>query len=283
MGSNGGIAEAHPGRQPLPHRHARVRRRPGRGDGARARGGRRGHAAHRRNRRGAGAPPRPAGGGRAGPAGLRPASTRTRRGWRPPPSTTSSAPWRAGKRIVAIGEIGLDFHYDHSPRDAQREAFRAQVRLAREVNLPVIIHTREADDETAALLEEEGRHRGRHPLLHRRPRAGPPCPRPRLLHLLLRDHRVPTGRGHPGSRAHDPPRPAAGRDRQPVPGPAAAPRQAQRARVRGRGRADDRPPARRAAGGGRSGRAGELPPCLCGALIGVDDTPCNPSAPGARS
>jgi TatD DNase family protein len=62
----------------------------------------------------------------------------------------------ADKRIVAIGEIGLDFHYDHSPRDAQRDAFRAQVRLAREVKLPVIVHTREADDETATLLEEEG-------------------------------------------------------------------------------------------------------------------------------
>ena len=62
----------------------------------------------------------------------------------------------ADRRIVAIGEIGLDFHYDHSPRDVQREAFRAQVRLAREAGLPVIIHTREADGETAALLEEEG-------------------------------------------------------------------------------------------------------------------------------
>ena len=59
-------------------------------------------------------------------------------------------------RIVAIGEIGLDFHYDHSPRPVQREAFRRQVRLAREVGLPVIIHTREADDETADLLEDEG-------------------------------------------------------------------------------------------------------------------------------
>ena len=61
----------------------------------------------------------------------------------------------AGQRIVAIGEIGLDFHYDHSPRDVQSDAFRAQVRLAREAKLPVIIHTREADDETATLLEEE--------------------------------------------------------------------------------------------------------------------------------
>jgi TatD DNase family protein len=60
------------------------------------------------------------------------------------------------RRIVAIGEIGLDFHYDHSPRPVQREVFRLQVRLARDVGLPVIVHTREADEETAALLEEEG-------------------------------------------------------------------------------------------------------------------------------
>jgi TatD DNase family protein len=59
-------------------------------------------------------------------------------------------------RIVAIGEIGLDFHYDHSPRDVQREVFRRQVRLARDVGLPIIIHTREADEETGALLEDEG-------------------------------------------------------------------------------------------------------------------------------
>ena len=64
------------------------------------------------------------------------------------------------KRIVAIGEIGLDFHYDHSPRDVQRDVFRAQVRLARELDLPVIVHTREADDETAALLEDEGATKG---------------------------------------------------------------------------------------------------------------------------
>jgi TatD DNase family protein len=59
-------------------------------------------------------------------------------------------------RLVAIGEIGLDFHYDHSPRPAQREALRRQVRLAREVGLPVVVHTREADEETASVLEEEG-------------------------------------------------------------------------------------------------------------------------------
>jgi len=59
-------------------------------------------------------------------------------------------------RIVAIGEIGLDFHYDHSPRDAQREAFRLQIRLARDVGLPIVVHTREADGETADILEQEG-------------------------------------------------------------------------------------------------------------------------------
>jgi TatD DNase family protein len=59
-------------------------------------------------------------------------------------------------RIVAIGEIGLDFHYDHSPRETQREVFRRQIRLARDVGLPIVVHTREADDETALILEAEG-------------------------------------------------------------------------------------------------------------------------------
>ncbi len=59
------------------------------------------------------------------------------------------------QRIVAIGEVGLDFHYDHSPRPVQREAFRRQLRLAREVGLPVIVHTREADAETIEILEQE--------------------------------------------------------------------------------------------------------------------------------
>src|SRR5688572_25594349 len=52
----------------------------------------------------------------------------------------------ADRRIVAVGEIGLDFHYDHSPRGVQRAVLREQIRLARETRLPVIIHSREADD-----------------------------------------------------------------------------------------------------------------------------------------
>jgi TatD DNase family protein len=56
----------------------------------------------------------------------------------------------------AIGEIGLDYHYDYSPRDVQHAVFRGQVRLARELDLPVVIHTREADEDTLMILREEG-------------------------------------------------------------------------------------------------------------------------------
>jgi len=56
----------------------------------------------------------------------------------------------------AVGEIGLDYHYDFSPRDVQQAVFRAQVRLARELGLPAVIHTREAEADTLAILREEG-------------------------------------------------------------------------------------------------------------------------------
>ena len=59
-------------------------------------------------------------------------------------------------RARAVGEIGLDYHYDFSPRDVQMDVFRAQVRLARELLQPVVIHTREADEDTVAILREEG-------------------------------------------------------------------------------------------------------------------------------
>jgi TatD DNase family protein len=58
-------------------------------------------------------------------------------------------------RVVAYGEIGLDYHYDHSPRDVQRHRFREQVQLARELKLPIVIHTREAQEDTIAILKEE--------------------------------------------------------------------------------------------------------------------------------
>ncbi|HEY7791974.1 MAG TPA: TatD family hydrolase [Vicinamibacterales bacterium] len=58
--------------------------------------------------------------------------------------------------ICAIGEIGLDYHYDFSPRAVQQEVFRSQVALAVGQNLPVIVHTREADEDTIAILREAG-------------------------------------------------------------------------------------------------------------------------------
>src|SRR5205814_7845786 len=58
--------------------------------------------------------------------------------------------------VVAVGECGLDYHYDHSPRPQQRDAFAAQIALAREHGLALVVHTREAWDDTFAVLEAEG-------------------------------------------------------------------------------------------------------------------------------
>ncbi len=63
--------------------------------------------------------------------------------------------WATNPRVVAIGEIGLDFYRDLSPRPAQYAAFRDQLTLAREAGLPVVIHCRDAYDETITLLEKE--------------------------------------------------------------------------------------------------------------------------------
>ena len=60
-------------------------------------------------------------------------------------------------RTQAIGEIGLDYHYDFAPRRTQIEVFRRQIALARELGRPVVIHTREADDDTVEALRAEGR------------------------------------------------------------------------------------------------------------------------------
>ncbi len=61
----------------------------------------------------------------------------------------------SSKKVIAWGEIGLDYYYDHSPREVQREVFIRQIRTARELGLPVIIHSRDADDETVEILTEE--------------------------------------------------------------------------------------------------------------------------------
>lgn len=61
----------------------------------------------------------------------------------------------ADPRVVAVGEAGLDYHYDFAPRDAQARDFRAHIAAARETGLPLVVHTREADADTMDILEEE--------------------------------------------------------------------------------------------------------------------------------
>lgn len=61
-------------------------------------------------------------------------------------------------KVVAIGEMGLDYHYDHSPREQQQQAFRDFLELARAEKKPVVIHTREADDDTVQILKEARAH-----------------------------------------------------------------------------------------------------------------------------
>jgi len=58
------------------------------------------------------------------------------------------------RKVRAVGEIGLDYHYDNSPRKVQQEAFRKQLKLARELGLPVVIHSREADEDTLKIIRE---------------------------------------------------------------------------------------------------------------------------------
>jgi TatD DNase family protein len=58
-------------------------------------------------------------------------------------------------RVIGIGETGLDYYYEHSPREAQQELFRRHIRVGRALDLPVIVHSRDADDDTVRILQEE--------------------------------------------------------------------------------------------------------------------------------
>jgi TatD DNase family protein len=84
-------------------------------------------------------------------AGIHPHDART---WAP-----ESGAWlrrRLGHpRVVAAGEMGLDYHYDHSPRDAQRAAFEAQLAIAADAGKPAVIHAREADEDVAQVLRNQ--------------------------------------------------------------------------------------------------------------------------------
>ncbi len=78
----------------------------------------------------------------------------------------------ADPRVVGIGECGLDFHYDLSPRDTQARVFRAHCAAARETGLPLVVHTREADEAMGDILEDEHR-RGAFPILMHCYTSGP--------------------------------------------------------------------------------------------------------------
>lgn len=71
----------------------------------------------------------------------------------------------AHPKCVALGEAGLDYHYDNSPRDAQAEGFRRHIAAARATGLPLVIHSREADEDMAAILEEETAGQGPFPFV----------------------------------------------------------------------------------------------------------------------
>ncbi|MEQ8840866.1 MAG: TatD family hydrolase [Acidimicrobiales bacterium] len=62
----------------------------------------------------------------------------------------------AAPEVLAVGECGLDYHYDHSPRDVQADVFRRQIALAHRLDMPLVIHTRNAWDDTFAILDAEG-------------------------------------------------------------------------------------------------------------------------------
>jgi TatD DNase family protein len=70
------------------------------------------------------------------------------------------------RKVVGIGEAGLDYHYDFSPRAAQDQGFRSHIAAARETGLPLVIHAREADADVAKILEEEIKKGDFKPLLH---------------------------------------------------------------------------------------------------------------------
>lgn len=70
------------------------------------------------------------------------------------------------EKVIAWGEIGLDYYYDHSPREVQRDVFRRQIRTAKRLGLPIIIHSRDADDETVEILTQECSYDGFRGIMH---------------------------------------------------------------------------------------------------------------------
>ena len=84
-------------------------------------------------------------------------------GAEPETGTEQLVDWAQHPKVVGIGETGLDYFYEHSPRDAQQKSFRAHIRAARATGLPLIVHTRDADEDTIAILREEAEEGGPFP------------------------------------------------------------------------------------------------------------------------
>ncbi|MBP5855594.1 TatD family hydrolase [Marivibrio halodurans] len=84
-------------------------------------------------------------------------------GSEPETTTEQLVAWARHPKVVGIGETGLDYFYEHSPRGTQQKSFRAHIRAARETGLPLIVHTRDADEDTIAILREEHREGGPFP------------------------------------------------------------------------------------------------------------------------
>ena len=143
----------------------------------------------------------------------------------------------------AIGEIGLDYHYDFSPPEVQHDVFRQQLRLARARQLPVVIHTREAEADTLRILREEGHLelRGVFHCFTSDLESADRALAHRLLPVAAGDPHLSQSRCASRRRSHRAARPPAGGDRQPVSGAGSVSWQAKRAGLR-RSR-------RRAAGG----------------------------------
>ncbi|KKJ75355.1 LuxR family transcriptional regulator [Kiloniella litopenaei] len=75
-------------------------------------------------------------------------------------------------KVIGLGESGLDYYYDHAPRERQQESFRAHIEAARETGLPLVVHTRDADDDTVAIMRDEF-NKGAYPALIHCFTAGP--------------------------------------------------------------------------------------------------------------
>ncbi len=136
--------------------------------------------------------------------------------------------------VVAVGECGLDYHYDHSPRPVQRDVFAAQIRLANEHSLPLVIHTREAWDDTFEILEREGP--PAHTVFHCFTGGEPEARRALEIGASLSFSGIVTFPNADDVRARGrdlPGRSPARRDRLAVPHPGSVPRPAQSARAGG--------------------------------------------------